>query len=115
MSETVDVSGRVGGRSSIEGAHSARKLVNSRLTELLGGGVFRYIAVLDKIIETLFDKMHEHPFVLGRWERAPPLPYCRAELPVPRRALGWWVALNAEPRKALQQIDFPSSRAFSLR
>jgi hypothetical protein len=42
----------------------------------------------------LFDKMHEHPFVLGRWERAPPLPYCGAELSVPRRALGWWIALE---------------------
>ena len=78
----------------IEGTHSARELVNGRLTELLGGGVFRYVAVLDKILETLFDKTHEHLFALGCWERAPLLPYCSAELPVPPRALGWF-ALNA--------------------
>ena len=76
---------------------------------MLGGSVFRYVAFLDKIHETLFDKMHEYPFVLGRWERAPPLPYCGTELPVARRALGWWVVLNAESRKALQQIDFAST------
>jgi len=72
-----------------DSSHSSLELVNSSPAQLLRRGVFeQHVVFLDKIVETLFDKAHQHPLVLGRRELAPPFCYCRPELSVNRSESG---------------------------
>jgi hypothetical protein len=92
------------------GTHSSLELVNSSLAQLLRRGVFeQHVVFLNKIVETVFNKVHEHTLVLGRRELAPPLCYRRAELSVPWRAFAQFQP-DAEPRQALLQMDCAPTR-----